>query len=234
MTEFDPAQPALVHDRVNDQMMEWSPDWRDNYRKYARPDAPGVVAFDGLLLDGWRPLLKVVSGSPMTETDADAADDRTSIIDAGVGLLRYSLQVTRKPTQVDAEYLKLDFDPEGSKAGLASLVSYVKGMGLDLPALEEIVEGIGPQGDVTAEAWNVLKMDERGLADWAHLDEAGSNVCLAVWSVALETTARTPQDARAQLALLRFGSGIPVDARPACRARLIHAIDLILREGDGG
>jgi hypothetical protein len=77
MTEFDPAQPALVHDRVNDQMMEWSPDWRDNYRKYARPDAPGVVTFDGLLLDGWRPLLKVVPGSPMTEADADS-DDRTS------------------------------------------------------------------------------------------------------------------------------------------------------------
>jgi hypothetical protein len=40
----------------------------------------------------------------MTETHADAADDRTSIIDAGVGLLRYSLQVSRKPTQVDPEY----------------------------------------------------------------------------------------------------------------------------------
>jgi hypothetical protein len=231
MTEFDPAQPAVVHDRVNDKMIKWSPDWREGYEKYARPDAPGVVAFDGLLLDGWCPLFKVVPGPRMTE--ADAADDRNSIIDAGVGLLRYSLQVTQKPTQVDAEHLKLDFDPKGSKAGLASLVSYVKGMGLDLPALEEIVEGIGPKGDVTAEAWNVLEMDERGLADWAHLDEAGLNVCLAIWSVALEMTARTPADARAQLAILRFGSGIPVDYRPACRARLVHAVDLIVQEGDG-
>jgi hypothetical protein len=147
--------------------------------------------------------------------------------------LRYSLQVTQKPTQVDAEHLELDFDPEGSKAGLASLVSYVKGMGLDLPALEEIVEDIGPKGDITAEAWNVLKMDERGLADWAHLDQAGLNVCLAVWAAALEMMAHTPEDARAQLAILRFGSGIPLHDRPACRARLIHAVDLILREGDG-
>jgi hypothetical protein len=231
MAEFDPSQPALVHDCVNDQMMEWSPDWRDNYRKYARPDAPGVVAFGGLLLDGWRPLLKVVHDARATSDDDD--DSRTSIIDAGVGLLRYALQVTQKPTQVDAEHLKLDFNPERSKAGLASLVGYVKGMGLDLPALEQIIEGIGPKGDVTAEAWNVLKMDERSLADWTHLDEAGLNVCLAIWSVALEMAAHTPEDARAQLAIVRFGSGIPVDARPACRARLVHAVDLIVQEGDG-
>jgi hypothetical protein len=59
MAEFDPEQPALVHDRANDLIFEWSPEWRENYKQYAKLHEPGVVAFDGLLLDGWWPLLKV-------------------------------------------------------------------------------------------------------------------------------------------------------------------------------
>jgi hypothetical protein len=26
MSEFDPSKPALVHDRLNDEMFEWMPD----------------------------------------------------------------------------------------------------------------------------------------------------------------------------------------------------------------
>jgi hypothetical protein len=48
---IDPSQPAMVHDRLNDRTFEWSPDWLGNYRQYANEHSPGVIEWDGLLLD---------------------------------------------------------------------------------------------------------------------------------------------------------------------------------------
>ena len=49
MVTFDPTQPALVHDQINDRIVEWKPEWASTW-----PDrsahAPGVVEWDGLLL----------------------------------------------------------------------------------------------------------------------------------------------------------------------------------------
>jgi hypothetical protein len=57
MKEFDPTKPAMVHDRLNDRTFEWKPaTMQANYEKYADPHGPGVIEWDGLLLDGWLPL----------------------------------------------------------------------------------------------------------------------------------------------------------------------------------
>lgn len=53
MSEFDPTEPAMIHDARNDRVLAWSPDLQESYHRHARAVAPGVVAFDGLLLDGW-------------------------------------------------------------------------------------------------------------------------------------------------------------------------------------
>ena len=53
MSEFDPSLPVLVHDRLNDRTFEWSPDWLASYKTYAVKVDPGIVSWDGLLLDGW-------------------------------------------------------------------------------------------------------------------------------------------------------------------------------------
>jgi hypothetical protein len=53
MSEFDPSEPALVHDRRHDRMIPWSPSFQRSYERSARQQEPGVVAYDGLLLDGW-------------------------------------------------------------------------------------------------------------------------------------------------------------------------------------
>jgi hypothetical protein len=53
MSEFDPTEPAMVHDALNDRILAWSPDFEWSFAEYAREDAPGVINFDGLLLDGW-------------------------------------------------------------------------------------------------------------------------------------------------------------------------------------
>jgi hypothetical protein len=57
MSEFDPSKPAMVHDRLNDETFEWVPEKHQaDYERYASEFGPGVIDWDGLLLDGWRPL----------------------------------------------------------------------------------------------------------------------------------------------------------------------------------
>ena len=53
MSEFDPSEPALVHDRRRDRMLLWSPAFQRSYERTARELAPGVIDYDGLHLDGW-------------------------------------------------------------------------------------------------------------------------------------------------------------------------------------
>ena len=53
MGEFDPSEPALVHDRRTKRLIPWEPAFRHSFARQAYEIAPGVVAYDGLLLDGW-------------------------------------------------------------------------------------------------------------------------------------------------------------------------------------
>jgi hypothetical protein len=56
MDEFDPWWPAFVHDGLNDKWFAWKPDeYREHFQQYARQHGEGVIEWDGLLLDGWRP-----------------------------------------------------------------------------------------------------------------------------------------------------------------------------------
>ena len=53
MHEFDPSEPALVHDRRTNRLIPWEPAFRHSFARQACELEPGVVAYDGLLLDGW-------------------------------------------------------------------------------------------------------------------------------------------------------------------------------------
>jgi hypothetical protein len=56
MNTFDPSNSCKVHDGLNDCLFDWKPEWALNYRTYAEKhnqDDPNVIAWDGLLLDGW-------------------------------------------------------------------------------------------------------------------------------------------------------------------------------------
>lgn len=55
MVAFDPSRPARVHDRLNDRVFIWKPAWAPTW-KDRRAHAPGVIEWDGLLLDGWEPV----------------------------------------------------------------------------------------------------------------------------------------------------------------------------------
>jgi hypothetical protein len=55
MAVFDPDKPALVHDRLNDQVIAWKPERHGrDYRAGHRDFGGGVIEWDGLLLDGWK------------------------------------------------------------------------------------------------------------------------------------------------------------------------------------
>jgi hypothetical protein len=56
MSEFDPAKPLLVHDRFNDETFEWVPERHAAHWEPVWEAEPGAIGWDGLLLDGWRPL----------------------------------------------------------------------------------------------------------------------------------------------------------------------------------
>jgi hypothetical protein len=55
MSEFDPSAPSLVQEILNERMIEWP--GRNEDLKHFLLQAPmhsdGVIAYDGLLFDGW-------------------------------------------------------------------------------------------------------------------------------------------------------------------------------------
>jgi hypothetical protein len=57
MSEFNPDQPARLHDRLAGHFVEWRSGWAHDWRQYARANkVDGTVAWDGMILDGWEPL----------------------------------------------------------------------------------------------------------------------------------------------------------------------------------
>jgi hypothetical protein len=58
MRTFDPSHPAMVHDELNQQTFEWQPEWQSSYEQYGELDGRAVSNWDGLLLNGWRPIVR--------------------------------------------------------------------------------------------------------------------------------------------------------------------------------
>jgi hypothetical protein len=57
MSAFDPTQPAILHDRLNDKIVTWTGDLSEHWVEWARTERDGVVAYDGVLFDGWANVL---------------------------------------------------------------------------------------------------------------------------------------------------------------------------------
>jgi len=53
MRDFNPAEPAILHDAVNDCIVTWDWERADDFRKNAVYDAQGRIAWDGHVFDGW-------------------------------------------------------------------------------------------------------------------------------------------------------------------------------------
>ena len=53
MKDFDPSQPAVLHDRISDDIVAWSGEEAGAFRRSAVAQPDGTVAWNGMLLDGW-------------------------------------------------------------------------------------------------------------------------------------------------------------------------------------
>jgi hypothetical protein len=55
MSTFNPDVACCVHDKLNEKVFYWKPEWAADYRQHADDFGDGFIEWDGLLLDGWSP-----------------------------------------------------------------------------------------------------------------------------------------------------------------------------------
>jgi hypothetical protein len=53
MKDFDPAEPAILHDRISNAIITWTADHADDYRRASRSRGDGTVAWKEFVFDGW-------------------------------------------------------------------------------------------------------------------------------------------------------------------------------------
>lgn len=53
MKDFDPSQPAILHDQVTDHIITWTGDEADDYRRSNIPRGDGSVGWKQYVFDGW-------------------------------------------------------------------------------------------------------------------------------------------------------------------------------------
>jgi hypothetical protein len=53
MTDFDPSEPAILHDRISDSIIAWTGDEADALRHTCVRRRDGTLAWNGYEFDGW-------------------------------------------------------------------------------------------------------------------------------------------------------------------------------------
>jgi hypothetical protein len=53
MKDFDPCEPAILHDQVADEIVTWTGDGADDFKRSSAARADGAVVWKGYVFDGW-------------------------------------------------------------------------------------------------------------------------------------------------------------------------------------
>lgn len=53
MKDFDPSEPAILHDRLSDTIVTWSGEEASAFRRSCVERKDGAVAWNGYVFDGW-------------------------------------------------------------------------------------------------------------------------------------------------------------------------------------
>jgi hypothetical protein len=53
MKDFDPSEPAILHDRISDAIITWSSEEAAAFRHSCVVQEDGSVAWNGYVFDGW-------------------------------------------------------------------------------------------------------------------------------------------------------------------------------------
>lgn len=57
MRDFDPFQPAILHDAISDSLVTWDWERAEEFRRGAAYDEHGRVVWNGKVFDGWDDVL---------------------------------------------------------------------------------------------------------------------------------------------------------------------------------
>lgn len=53
MKDFDPSEPAILHDQISDTIITWSGEEADAFRRSRVEREDGTVGWNGFVFDGW-------------------------------------------------------------------------------------------------------------------------------------------------------------------------------------
>ena len=53
MRDFDPSEPAIIHDLVSDTIIAWSGEEAADFRRSCVAQDDGSIAWNGFVFDGW-------------------------------------------------------------------------------------------------------------------------------------------------------------------------------------
>ena len=53
MKDFNPSEPAILHDQISDAIVTWSGEDADAFRRNGVWREDGTVAWNGFVFDGW-------------------------------------------------------------------------------------------------------------------------------------------------------------------------------------
>jgi hypothetical protein len=53
MKDFNPSEPAILHDQITDTIVTWSGEDADAFRRDGVWREDGAVAWNGFVFDGW-------------------------------------------------------------------------------------------------------------------------------------------------------------------------------------
>ena len=71
MSTFDPAQPALVYDSLNETVFEWPgatpAQWEQGARWADLADGSTALNWHGLLIEGWQPMDNTTPRLPLPD-----------------------------------------------------------------------------------------------------------------------------------------------------------------------
>jgi hypothetical protein len=53
MKEFDPSEPAILHDQISDTIIAWSGEDAADFQRCCTAREDGTIAWSGFVFDGW-------------------------------------------------------------------------------------------------------------------------------------------------------------------------------------
>ena len=71
MADFDPTMRVMVREKTSGECIPWEPEWAGKYEAQAKEHSPGVIEYDGYLLDGWAEIPELAGKDKQAEAETE-------------------------------------------------------------------------------------------------------------------------------------------------------------------